>query len=798
MLGWLLQVPGMVSIVHGLVPMVFNTGLGFALAGLALMLGDHARGVPRTLIGWFLLILCSMTLVEHMRDASLGIDMAWVHHWLDYGNTRPGRMAPNTALGFMLFGAVNIVLRRVDTRAKAYFVVVLTFCVLTIGLTGLIGYLLAPDLLFGWSRSARMAIHTACGMIAAAIGLWASWFAAGWFAGPAYFTEAAKVRVLGTAILIVVTTTVGLTGFVLMQESLERAIEGRLRSVVQGRAPWLATITGEIVQHAKTELRMVGAVDAALPMLLGRPLGSHEGTFDDVARRLLAEGYPHVAVEDAARRVVNEMGEFEAPARFAAPLDNDGTELVWNGIQMLRVRVPVMQDGRLIGYVRLDRSLEAFNRSLFDVATLGRSAELSACIRQRDELVCLPNSRNENVFHIDLRAGRGKQKLPMEYALEGKTGVVYAHDYRRNNVVAAYGPIFPGLGLVAKQDTVEAYSVIRGALEFGAPVIVLISIAGAFALYSQMDPLVTRMHESEARAERAATEIRTLMSAVGEGIITIDGRGRIREANPAASSIFGYEGNELVGQDVATLIPPESRAAHESGLARAAAGGPPRLIGTPNVKVEGLRKDGTRFALELTITAASVGSERQFVGIMRDITERLALEQKLERMAQYDSLTGLANRSLFNDRLRIALARSHRNRCALALMFIDLDGFKRVNDTMGHHAGDELLVAVAGRMTAAVRSTDTVARLGGDEFTVILEDMKQPAHEAAGAVAGKIVGEMQAPFEIGGRTTRIGASVGLVVLEADDPKDDIEAIIQLADQRMYQAKLGGKNRVVAL
>lgn len=789
MLGWLLHVPPMVQIVEGLVPMVFNTGLGFALAGACLLLSR--RPLLRAAIGCFLIVLCGLTLVEHLTDTSLGIDMAWVHLWHDYGNTRPGRMAPNTAFGFMLIGATQVALRRVESRAAAYAVVILTFCLLTVGLTGLVGYMLAPDLLFGWSRSARMALHTASGMILAAIGIWMGWAGSGWFGSNRFFTEAAKVRLLGTAILIVVTTTVGLTGFVLMQQALEKAIEGKLETVVQSRRTWLMAVTREIVQHAQAELRLVDAAGVAASML-GAPSGpAGAATFDRMARPLIAQAYSHVALEDAQQRVVHELGAYKAPAQFVAELDQDGTQLVWNGMPMLRIRQAVILEGGLAGYVRLDRALDEFDRALFDVRRLGSAAELAACVRQAAQLVCLPNNLNPGIFRIPL----GARKLPMEYAVAGQSGVIHAIDYRGQNVVAAFGPVSPGFGFVAKQDAVEAYAVIRNALEFGVPIIVLISMLGAFALYSQMDPLVSRMHASERRAEQSAAEMRTLMHAVGDGILTIDGQGRIRSVNPAASRIFGYGNDELAGRRVTELIPAESRDAHERGVARVMAGEAPRLIGTPNVKVEGQRKDGSRFPLELTVTTVLVEGERQFVGVMRDITERQALEHKLERLAQYDSLTGLANRSLFMDRLRLALKRSERSQCSVAVMFIDLDGFKGVNDSLGHQAGDELLVEVARRMSDAVRSTDTVARLGGDEFTVILEDMKPPARSAS-TVAGKILDQMQRPFPVGGGHRHIGASIGLVVHDAEGMPADIDEIIRQADARMYAAKQGGKNRIV--
>ncbi|WP_165390719.1 sensor domain-containing diguanylate cyclase [Pseudoduganella lutea] len=795
MTGWLLQVPAMVEIVRGLVPMVFNTGLGFALTGMALLVGERRRGQVRAMIGWSMLLLYSMTLAEHIVDASLGIDMAWVHQWYNYGNTRPGRMAPNSALGFMLIGAVNSALGRVDSRVTARLIVVLTLCVLTIGLTGLGGYLLAPDLLFGWSRSARMAVHTATGMIAAAIGMWAAWSGSSWYADRRFFTEAGKVRLLGTAILIVVTTTVGLAGFVLMQESLEKAIEGRLLSVVQSRGPWLATITRETVQHARSELRMVQAQEGALPLLRPSGSGAKPHTFDDAARRLRAEGYPHVAVEDVHRRVVWEAGELDKPAEFTATLDNDGTELIWNGVPLLRVRAPVIEGGALLGYLRLDKPMPAFDRVLFNGATLGESAEVTACVQQHGHIVCLPNRQHARPFKLGLAEGDRHADLPMGYALRGKTGVMYTLDYRGHNVVAAYGAIVPGVGFVARQDTVEAYAVIRRALAFGAPIILLISLAGAYVLYSQTDPLVTRMYESERRADQAAAEMRTLMHAVADGIMTIDGADRVRSANPAACELFGYPEGAITGRNVIGLIDCAVPVVQGGEVVPEANGEFSRLVGTANVQVEGQRSDGTRFPLELTVTAVNVATDRHLVVIMRDISERQAIERRLERMAQYDSLTGLANRTLFVDRLRIAQARSQRAQSSLAVLFIDLDGFKQVNDKMGHHAGDQLLVGVAQRMTSIVRCTDTVARLGGDEFTVLLEDVNQ-APRSAFAVAQKILAELQEPFTLGAGSVAIGASIGLVVWEGARSTEDIEQILQLADARMYLAKQSGKNRVV--
>ncbi|HEY6095709.1 MAG TPA: CHASE domain-containing protein [Gallionellaceae bacterium] len=177
------------------------------------------------------------------------------------------------------------------------------------------------------------------------------------------------------------------------------------------------------------------------------------------------------------------------------------------------------------------------------------------------------------------------------------------------------------------------------------------------------------------------------------------------------------------------------------------------------------------------------------VGTVQDITEQKMTQERIEHMAHYDTLTNLPNRALFYDRLRQALALAKRNEGGLTLLFMDLDGFKQVNDTQGHHAGDLLLMGVAQRLSACVRESDTVSRLGGDEFTVILSGM----HELADviAVAQKIIHAISAPFDLEGRAANIGISIGIArYTEEAENEDDL---VTQADQAMYEAKFAGKN-----
>ncbi|HZQ38235.1 MAG TPA: diguanylate cyclase, partial [Dehalococcoidia bacterium] len=196
--------------------------------------------------------------------------------------------------------------------------------------------------------------------------------------------------------------------------------------------------------------------------------------------------------------------------------------------------------------------------------------------------------------------------------------------------------------------------------------------------------------------------------------------------------------------------------------------------------------------LLLKSTAIRDEDERmQFaVNVITDVTERRRAEQ-LERQALTDSLTGLPNRRLVDDRLQQAIFVAQRNRGSLALLFIDLNRFKTVNDTYGHAAGDQLLQEVSGRLQESLRQTDTVARLGGDEFTAILPGARPPG---AAAAAEKILTSLDRPFIIGGQLLSVGASIGIAFYP--DDADDAATLTRHADLAMYAAKRGGRGHAI--
>ncbi|CAN5280785.1 hypothetical protein BH11PSE11_BH11PSE11_07450 [soil metagenome] len=785
--GWLLHVPMMVEIKSGLVPMVFNSGLCFLMSGIAIMLMQSATPAARNIrqgFGAAVVTLCGLSFIENVVDSNLGIDLASLHAWYDYGNTRPGRMAPNSALGFMLIGASIVLSDRVTSKARALTAVFMTFCVLAIGLTGLVGYLLAPDLLFGWARSARMALHTASGMILSSIGIWLNWSQRDWYVSRKYFHQDEKIRFLGSAILVVVTITVGLVGFVLLQSVLEKTLHSELENVIHDRKPWFRLTIGEAVRHASTSAQLTGLEAASVASLLAPDSQTNRKRVVDLGSSLIAQGFRGVALQDLNGDILYTHGQFNVAPEIVAPLGPAfQSDLVWDKELVVRTHLPLVSQNRKVGELVVDAATPQLAKILFDGSHLGASGEIGTCIANGAVLQCFPGNKHDAPFIIKQRSQTGKP-LPVEFALAGKSGVVQTLDYAGRNVIAAYALLAPGLGFVVKQDTTEVYADIRHAFETGALIIVLVALLGSILLYSQLHPLATQMRASELDASEKEQEIRTIMAAVGDGILTIHEHGVIQSANASASDIFGYETGALAGKEFHLLILGEMKS--EQPIE----GHFHDFVDRPNIEVCGMRKNGTSFPIERTLT--KVPKSHLFVGVLRDISARKEAESALHKLARQDSLTGLPNRFLFMDRLHSAMLRSSRSASAMALMFLDLDGFKKINDSLGHQAGDELLVEFARRLSSLVRKTDTVARLAGDEFTIILESLVHPEMDAQ-FVARKVIESMQQPFLIGGSEVKVTASIGLVIHQGRQGEVDVAQLLERADQEMYAVKHSGKN-----
>lgn len=298
--------------------------------------------------------------------------------------------------------------------------------------------------------------------------------------------------------------------------------------------------------------------------------------------------------------------------------------------------------------------------------------------------------------------------------------------------------------------------------------------------------------QSEAALRDGAEYTQTILDNVADGIITTNIQGTIESFNNAAARIFGYSAEEMLGQSVNLLMPglyEDDGNGQQEGLKDVLS----RVLGKRR-EMEGQHRDGSTFPMELSVSRVLHNGQVKLIGLVSDISERRRHEERIQRLAFYDSLTELPNRRLLMDRLQHALASSARSGSLGALLLLDLDHFKNLNDTHGHDAGDLLLCQVAERLTRCVREGDTVARLGGDEFVVVLESLGNNVHEAAArakAVGEHILSLLSQTYLLDEIEHYSTPSIGITLFSQH--AETVDVVLKRADVAMYQAKAAGRN-----
>lgn len=395
---------------------------------------------------------------------------------------------------------------------------------------------------------------------------------------------------------------------------------------------------------------------------------------------------------------------------------------------------------------------------------------------------------------------------------------VVGHTTRGEDAITLTGQLRPDMVLMDIQlagamDGVSAAQAIRD--QFGAPIIFLTAFAAddILARAKMVEPygyilkpfserelktvleMALYKHQTEMRLHDAALHNQIILDNMLDGAITISETGLIDSFNHAACRIFGYAAADVIGRNVSLLMPEPHRSHHDAYLRHFVTTGESRVIGMVR-EVQGIRQDGSLFPMTLSVSSVRRGDRVIFVGLVHDQSEHHQDMEEIRRLAFYDALTGLPNRRLLMDRLQQAMLASARTGQHGALMFIDLDHFKQLNDTLGHDVGDELLQQVAGRLRTCLREGDSVARLGGDEFVVLLEALSNHALDAATQseqVANKILEALGRPYQLRNHCHTSTPSIGIVEFLED--RQSLEELMKMADVAMYQAKSSGRNTI---
>jgi diguanylate cyclase (GGDEF)-like protein/PAS domain S-box-containing protein len=336
-------------------------------------------------------------------------------------------------------------------------------------------------------------------------------------------------------------------------------------------------------------------------------------------------------------------------------------------------------------------------------------------------------------------------------------------------------------------DTVAALVVARD-LGMGWFAIAARDLTGRMPAVDSLVKAVTRLEARTrelTRLSRRNDLSAKVFETTSEGIMVLGPDLRITAINPAFSEITGWSSADLVGRKPPQLVGPGDDAKAALVMFESA-----RTSGRWQGEQWSRRKNGDRYAERLGISTVTDDNNAvlQYVVVFSDITQRKLDEECIRRQATYDALTGLPNRALFLDRLGQAVHQAERNGQMVGLMFIDLDGFKLVNDTLGHDMGDLLLQEAGRRLSLCLRSGDTVARLGGDEFTVLMPNLG--TYRNAPQVAARILDSLKQPFELAGKEAFVSGSIGITVFP--DDAGDAATMLKNADAAMYRAKDHGK------
>ncbi len=302
-----------------------------------------------------------------------------------------------------------------------------------------------------------------------------------------------------------------------------------------------------------------------------------------------------------------------------------------------------------------------------------------------------------------------------------------------------------------------------------------------------------RMLDVRADAEEAlrASEERLhgIVHMATEAIVVVDEEFLVVLFNPSAEAIFGCSAAAAIGASAERFVPPRLREACRRHLAGFAAGGSNAIRMSEHAEIFGLRANGEEFPLELSLSRISLSGKPLYSAILNDLSARRRDEARLNALANYDTLTSLPNRALFHQRLQRSLVHAQRFNEQLAVLLLDLDRFKNVNDTLGHNAGDRVVQALAGRLNGCLREVDTLARMGGDEFGVLIEQVSDTRF--VGSVARKLLQAIAAPLTVDGQEYNMTASIGISTCPADG--SDAATLLRNADIAMYRAKERGKN-----
>jgi diguanylate cyclase (GGDEF)-like protein/PAS domain S-box-containing protein len=787
MAAWLVRSEILVAATPALGTMVFSTALCLALLGSGVLLLESNHAWSRwalPVLGAVVAALAGLTLAEHLTRVNLGVDMAEWHRWLQTRAPAPGRMAVGTSIALLLLGIACGLWPQAARRRVGLAIQVMVICAMVIALCGLIiremqlQYLYSPHVL------SSMALHTVFGLLFVGTGFWLAWQPASWNRLLTFATDEHRIKSSGTAILLVVAASSGFFGFYVSQDTLEQSLVNSYMQTLRARMRQMETVLEHHLLQAHAissrldlQQRLQEASRDAENVSLQQQLAT-------IAESWLPLGFDGVAFHNDAGREVARAGKFvEQTAHALALGKNRRVRLSWQNGFYMRSEIDVFHDNQPVGRIVAEQYLPHLTPALIDVKDFGETGNIELCARIEGRASCFPTRLSGTPYIYPPVAQR--QPHPIYRALDGETGHEFGPDYRGTPVFAAYAPIADyGLGMVMKIDASELTAPVRRQLESTLPIVMLFVAMGIALLNYLVHPLAQRL----ARREQ---QLKLALDNSGLALWDWDTRNNTVYLSEQWQTILGGKpaASTTTFDKLQKLVHPDDAAAVAEALRHTLKEGGrydiEHRVRTHNGEWRWIHSVGN------VVERDSHGQVLRMNGTNADIGTRKQAEEQLAHQAHHDALTGLPNRILFQARLDRAMARTRRSHTLMAVMYLDIDKFKNINDTLGHAMGDALLKEFARRLAGCVRNVDTVARLGGDEFAVILEHLDE--REAGRRIAEKIVTAMRPEFTLEYRTLSITTSVGVAFHQGGSDERSADHLVKKADEALYAAKGAGRN-----
>ncbi len=796
LVGWASGTEAMVRVLPNSVAVGVNTALLFIAAAVSIWPVSNPSGSHWLLaaVRYGLVLLPLAILFQHTTGIAIGIDWPSLHAAVKDANQVPGRVALNTCLGFLLTGfAVLGLAKPTPTKWQAQMIVVCAYGVLAIGIGGVIGYALHLEFLYRYAGFNRMALPAAIGLAAVGVGLWRAIRARA--EDDSALPAGADIRITKTAIVVLtfVVLVTGFTGFFVMKNGFEESmVVSTLHNTKSYASAFEAAIDQQLV-FSDIVAANPGLQTGLLELEKNPASATVIGRLGEIGQSFSAFGLTGFQLFNAKGSSVVSVGAMvNQQAVMSTPLAraNHQAQLMWLDSFVLRDSLPIWREGRLMGYFVIEQRLSKLTTTLTGMTQGSTTTDVLVCGRDRNEALCFPSKFYPANTRIPMYQD-GKPYLAISRALLNENGVMTVSDLRGVGVLAGYAPIGTlGLGLVLKTDAIEVNNPLRERLNMFIGMLIFLVAMGTFLLRAQVQPLAKKLLSEQRR-------VQVILDSSLDAFIEVDSRGIILDWNVEAARTFGWARREALGKELAQLILPlEFRDKQRQGMQRFLKTGEGNFFGK-RMEWAVLHRNGAQFIVEITISMNEDNGRYTFSAFLHDISLRKAdeltlsqSEKRMSKLARFDTLTGLPNRFQLNEKLEEAVYRCRRLKLPLTVMFLDIDHFKKINDTLGHAAGDVVLKEFALRLENSLRATDTAGRLAGDEFVVFMETPH--GTEESVLIAEKIIAAMQGPWMVEGKELQVTTSIGVVFASTEILSAD--ALLAKADGALYKAKSAGRNQ----